>query len=99
MAETVSDPAGALAESCRTRDCKPIYAELAHSFVTATTLDNTGKVILSATAQAGRHYFFASAPNANGTLLWDIPANLVAGDNNVVFTASNPELVSQSLTQ
>ena len=52
---------------------------MSRSYVTATKLDASGKATLSAKAAAGTYYFFAIVPNAGGSLVWDIPANLVAG--------------------
>ena len=32
-------------------------------------------------------------PNARGSLVWDVPVNLVAGDNAVMFSSRNAEAV------
>ncbi len=83
----------ALSEACRSRDCKPVYAGLGHYFITYATLDAGGKATLSAHAVTGPYFFFATAHNGKGALLWDIPVNLVAGDNTVTLTAANAEAV------
>lgn len=84
----------ALAAACRSRDCKPVYAALARRFVATTSLDAAGKATLSANATTGPYYFFATAHAGNRGLVWDIPANLVAGDNTVTFTAANAEALA-----
>ena len=81
------------ATACRSTDCKPIFEGMARYYVTATTLDNTGKATLSAQAATGPYYFFAVVRTPNGSLIWDVPANLAAGDNSVTLTASNAENV------
>jgi len=48
---------------------------------------------LSAQAETGPYYFFAVVRTPNGSLIWDVPANLAAGDNTVTLTASNAENV------
>lgn len=84
-----------LAGACRTTNCKPIYESLAHKFLTYATIDSRGKGSLSATAFTGAYYFFATVRTARGTLMWDIPANLSAGDNTVTLTAANAEVLAQ----
>ena len=49
--------------------------------------------MLSARNAAGTYYFFAIVPNSGGSLVWDIPANLVPGENTVMFSAKNAEEV------
>jgi hypothetical protein len=80
-----------LAAACVGKDCKPVYAALGKYFITSATLDSGGKATLSAEAMTGPYYFYATARTANGALVWDVPANLVAGDNTVTLTAANAE--------
>ena len=82
-----------LVTACRSTDCKPIFEGMAHYYVTAATLDNTGKATLSAQAATGPYFFFAVVRTPTGSLVWDLPANLAAGDNNVTLTASNAEAI------
>jgi hypothetical protein len=84
-----------LAAACRGKNCKPIYAALGKYFITSTTLDANGKAILSAHASTGSYYFFATVRTTKGALVWDVPANLVAGDNTVTLTAANAEVLSK----
>jgi hypothetical protein len=86
---------GALAAACQRRDCKPIYTALAQHFVASTTLDAGGKATLSATAMTGSYYFFATARTANGPMMWDLPVNLVAGDNTVALNSANAEALGK----
>ena len=62
-------------------------------YVTTTKLDAAGKATLSATAVTGAYYFFAIVPSGSGSQMWDISANLVAGDNPVTFTQANSQQV------
>jgi hypothetical protein len=76
-----------------TQGCSSIIGGL-HSFYVATTkLDASGKATLAAKAATGTYYFFAIVPNSGGSLVWDIPANLVAGENTVTLSAKNSEEV------
>ena len=73
--------------------CSPAMQGMSRSYVTTTKLDASGKAALSATTEAGTYYFFAIVPNAGGSLVWDIAAKLVAGDNEVTFSPKNAEAV------
>ena len=73
--------------------CSPAIQSMSRSYVTTTKLDASGKTTLTANSETGTYYFFAIIPNAGGSLVWDIPANLVAGDNAVTFTPKNAEAV------
>jgi len=73
--------------------CSPAIQSMSRSYVTTTKLDAVGKTTLTANSETGTYYFFAIIPNAGGSLVWDIPANLVAGDNAVTFTPKNAEAV------
>ena len=84
-----------LAEACRTTDCKPIYAGLGQYFIASAALDAGGKATLSATATTGPYYFFAMVRTAKGAFMWDVPVQLVAGDNTVALTAANAEALGQ----
>ena len=70
--------------------CSSVISGLRSYYVTATKLDSSGNATLSATAGTGTYYFFAVAPaSSGGSLIWDLPANLIAGDNRVTFTDAN----------
>jgi len=84
----------ALQSQCHsTQGCSSIIQGMSRFYVTTTKLDASGKTALSAKAAAGTYYFFAIVPNSGGSLVWDIPANLVAGENSVTFSAKNGEEV------
>ena len=77
-----------------TQGCSSIIQGMHNFYVAATKLDASGKSTLSAkTAAAGTYYFFAIVPNSGGSLVWDIPANLIAGENTVMLSAKNAEEV------
>jgi hypothetical protein len=73
--------------------CGAVIQGLSKYYVTTTKLDVSGKATLSATATTGAYYFFAIVPDPGGSLVWDVPANLNAGDNNVAFNQANAEPV------
>jgi hypothetical protein len=73
--------------------CSAVIQGMPKYYVTTTKLDTSGKATLSATATTGQYYFFAIVPNAGGSLVWDLPANLAAGDNEVAFNQANAERV------
>lgn len=73
--------------------CKAAIQGLPSYYVTTARLDAAGKATLNATAATGQYYFFAITPAGKGSLMWDIPAALVAGDNPVTFTQANSESV------
>jgi hypothetical protein len=74
--------------------CTSTMSGLGSYFVTTTKLDGSGKAILAATAATGVYYLYAIIPDGSGTsLMWDVPANLQAGDNTVTFTSANAERV------
>lgn len=83
------------AAACRSRDCSSVLSGLNSYYVTAAMLDGSGKATLSAQAATGAYFFFALVRTASGSLVWDLPANLVAGDNNVTLTAANAETIKQ----
>jgi hypothetical protein len=71
--------------------CSAVIQGLKKSYVTTTKLDASGKATLSATTATGIYYFFAIVPDSGGSIVWDVPANLAAGDNPVAFNQSNSE--------
>lgn len=71
--------------------CRAIIQGMSKYYVTATKLDTSGKATLSATAATGPYYFFAIVPASGGSLVWDVQANLAAGDNTVAFDQTNAE--------
>ena len=83
----------AFATACQGQgvDCAPVLNALKSHFVTAAKLDAAGKATLSATATTGAYFLFAQARSPDGLLVWDLPENFVAGDNNVTLTAANAE--------
>ena len=91
---TAAQSMKALQTQCHsTQGCSSIIRGMASFYVATTKLDAAGKAILSAKSGAGNYYFFAIAPNPGGSLVWDIPANLVPGENTVTFSAKNAEEV------
>ena len=85
----------ALQTQCHSaQGCSVVIQGMPKYYVTTTKLDTSGKATLSATATTGQYYFFAIVPNAaGGSLVWDLPANLAAGDNAVAFNQANAERV------
>ena len=82
-----------LANTCRSTDCHPILQSMGQYNVTAASLDASGKATLNATAATGTYFFYAIVRTPQGTLMWDIPVNLAAGDNSVTITRTNAELI------
>jgi hypothetical protein len=83
----------ALATSCKTTDCRPVFVGMAKYYVTTVKLDSTGKAVLSAQAATGPYFVFALVKVPSGTYFWDVPANLQAGENSIILTPANGELV------
>jgi hypothetical protein len=81
------------ATACQSTDCKPLFQEIAQYYVTATDLDATGKATLNATAATGTYFFYSVVRTPQGSLIWDIPVNLAAGDNTITLTRANAELI------
>lgn len=82
------------AMACKANDCSPLLAQLKTHVITATKLDGAGKATISTqAATTGTYYLFAQVRTANGVLVWDVPANFAAGDNNITLTAQNAELI------
>jgi len=73
--------------------CTPMMQKLPSYYVATTKLDAAGKATLNATAVTGQYYFFAIVPMGTGSVIWDLPAALAAGDNTVVFTQANSKPV------
>jgi hypothetical protein len=82
-----------LATACHSMDCGPVMTGLNRYYVTAAKLDSAGKATLSATAATGAYFLFALVRTPNGSLIWDIPTNLSAGDNTITLSAANAEVV------
>ena len=83
-----------LQEQCHTpQGCSSVIQGLGRYYVTTTKFDGSGKATLSATAATGPYYFFAIVPDSGGSLVWDVPATLAAGDNSVAFTSGNAERI------
>lgn len=85
----------ALTTTCRSQDCSAVFSGLNSYYVTAAKLDSSAKATLSAQAATGPYFFFAFVQTASGSYVWDVPANLAAGDNNVTLTQANAEVVTQ----
>jgi len=84
----------AFATACHTQDCAPVIKGLDSYYITHTKLDSAGKATLSATAATGPYFFFALFRKPDGSsLVWDIPANLQAGDNTITLTPANAEII------
>jgi len=82
----------ALQTQCHSaQGCNSVIQGMPKYYVTTAKLDGAGKATLSATAATGSYYFFAIVPDSGGSLVWDIPAELVAGDNTVAFNQANAE--------
>jgi hypothetical protein len=82
----------ALQTLCHTsHGCSPVIQGLKKFYVTTAKFDASGNATLNATAATGSYYFFAVVPSPGGSLVWDLPANLAAGDNTVTFTDANSE--------
>jgi hypothetical protein len=89
---TAAQAMKALQTQCHSpQGCSSIMQGMSRSYVATTKLDATGKAVLSAKNAAGTYYFFAIIPNSGGSLVWDIPASLVPGDNSVSLSAKNAE--------
>jgi hypothetical protein len=73
--------------------CSSVIQGMHTYYVTTRKLDTSGSAMLSGRAEPGTYYLFAIVPNSGGSLVWDIPANLVAGENKVILTAKNAEEV------
>jgi hypothetical protein len=71
--------------------CTAVIQGLPKYYVTTTKFDSSGNAALNATATTGPYYFFAVIPSPGGSVVWDILANLVAGDNTITFTEANSE--------
>jgi hypothetical protein len=82
-----------LVTACQSTDCKPLFDGMAQYYVTGAKLDSTGKATLTATAATGNYFFYAVVRTAQGSYVWDLPATLNAGDNNITLTPSNAELL------
>jgi hypothetical protein len=74
--------------------CSSVIQGMSKYYVATTKLDSSGKATLSATGVTGPYYFFAIAPESGRSVVWDVPANLAAGDNTVTFTQANSERVN-----
>lgn len=75
------------------KSCPPLATAMHPYFVGKGTFDSSGKVIVTAPVEPGSYYVFCSAAGTGGALVWDVPVTLKAGDNSVVLTATNAELV------
>ncbi len=91
---TAAQSMKALQTQCHsTQGCSSIIQGMHNFYVATTKLDASGKATLAAKAGTGTYYFFAIVPDSGGSLVWDIPANLVAGENTIVLSAKNAEEV------
>jgi hypothetical protein len=91
---TAAQSMKALQTQCHsTQGCSSIIQGMSRSYVTTTKLNASGKAALSARNAAGTYFFFAIVPNSGGSLVWDIVANLVPGENTVTFSANNAQEV------
>ena len=91
---TAAQAMKALQTQCHsTQGCSSITQGMSRSYVATTKLDASGKAKLSARNAAGTYFFFAIVPNSGGSLVWDIAASLVPGENTVTFSTKNSEEV------
>jgi len=91
---TAAQAMKALQTQCHsTQGCSSITQGMSRSYVATTKLDASGKAKLSARNAAGTYFFFAIVPNSGGSLVWDIAASLVPGENTVTFSTKNAEEV------
>jgi hypothetical protein len=91
---TAAQAMKALQTQCHsTQGCSSIIQGMSHSYVATTKLDASGKGKLSAKNAAGTYFFFAIVPNSGGSLVWDIAASFVPGENTVTFSTKNAEEV------
>lgn len=91
---TAAQAMKALQTQCHsTQGCSSIIQGMSRSYVATTKLDASGKAKLSARNAAGTYFFFAIVPNSGGSLVWDIAASLVPGENAVTFSTKNAEEV------
>ncbi|HEX5285198.1 MAG TPA: hypothetical protein VFW30_13835 [Bryocella sp.] len=80
----------ALQTQCHSaQGCSTVIQALPKHYVAQAKLDASGKAIVTATAATGQYYFSAIVPSAGGTLVWDLPVDLRAGDNKVAFSQAN----------
>jgi hypothetical protein len=73
--------------------CTSIIHGMPRYYVTTTKLDASGNAVLSGRSEPGTYYLFAIVPSSGGSLVWDVPANLVPGENNITFSSKNAEEV------
>jgi hypothetical protein len=91
---TAAQAMKALQTQCHsTQGCSSITQGMSRSYVATTKLDASGKAKLSARNAVGTYFFFAIVPNSGGSLVWDIAASLVPGENTVTFSTKNAEEV------
>jgi hypothetical protein len=84
----------ALQTQCHSaQGCSSIIHGMSRSYVATTKLDASGKAKLSAKNAAGTYFFFAIVPDSGGSLVWDIAASLVPGENTVTFSTKNAQEV------
>lgn len=83
----------ALAASCHTSNCGPMIAGMNKYFVGMTKLDAAGKAGVSAQMAPGSYFVYAIVKTPTGSMMWDVPANLTAGDNAVTLSAANAEVI------
>ncbi|HWB31915.1 MAG TPA: hypothetical protein VG714_01955 [Acidobacteriaceae bacterium] len=73
----------------------PAAAQLMKQYYVGTaTFDGNGGATISAAVPPGSYYVICSASGTTGALVWDLPVNLKAGQNNsILLTATNAELL------
>ena len=75
------------------KSCPSYAAAMRPYYVGKGAFDSAGKIVLTVPVPPGTYFVFCSAVGPNGPLIWDVPTTLKAGDNAVMLTAGNAELI------
>jgi hypothetical protein len=75
------------------KDCKALVSAMHQYYVGKTILDSTGKSTLIAPVSPGSYFVFGGGKSAAGGLVWDVPITLKVGENSIVLTEANAELI------
>ena len=91
---TAAQAMKALQTQCHSsQGCASVIRGMGSYYVATKKLDASGNAVLSGRTETGTYYVFAIVPNSGGSLVWDIPANLVPGENSITLSAKNAEEV------
>jgi hypothetical protein len=75
------------------KDCKALVSAMHQYYVGKATLDSAGKSTLIAPVSPGSYFVFGGGRSPDGGLVWDVPITLKAGENTIILTAGNAELI------